>query len=286
MDPLGDVAIPALTLLMMVTVGHGLTAADFRRSATDLRALISATIGQLILLPLITTVIILVFHPSPFIIAGLIVVAACPGGSISNFYAFVAGANVALSVTLTAVSCLLSVVTLPTLIAAGFFFWLADQPRIEAPIGPLTIQLLLLVALPIVLGMILRRWRPQTTDRRNIVLRRISLTALVAVVVWVVHRQWHAVVVSAGELVFVAFLFTGLAMTAGYALAWITGRPTDDRLCYLIEFPCRNLALALMVGVTGLRRPEILAFVTVLLLCQAVVMLGLTSVLRRKPAAS
>jgi BASS family bile acid:Na+ symporter len=285
MDPLGDAAIPALTVLMMVTVGHSLTAADFRRSATDLRALVSATIGQLVLLPLITTVIILVFQPSPFIIAGLIVVAACPGGSISNFYAFVAGANVALSVTLTAVSCLLSVVTLPTLIAAGFFFWLADQPRIEAPIGPLTIQLLLLVALPIVLGMILRRWRPRMTDRRNILLRRISLTALVAVVIWVVHSQWHAVVVSAGELIFVAFLFTALAMTAGYALAWITGRPADDRLSYLIEFPCRNLALALMVAVTGLRRPEILAFVTVLLLSQAVVMLGLSSVLRRKPAA-
>ena len=134
MESIVDVAIPVVTFLMMITVGHGLTTTELRRSATDVRALITASVGQLVLLPLIATVIILVLHLTPAVVAGLVLVAASPAGTISNFYAYLARANLALSVTLTALSCLLSIVTIPTLVAAGFFFWLEDQPDIEVPI--------------------------------------------------------------------------------------------------------------------------------------------------------
>jgi BASS family bile acid:Na+ symporter len=77
-------------------------------------------------------------------------------------------------------------------------------------------------------------------------------------------------------------VFTALSMAAGYALAWVTGRPVADRLTYLIEFPCRNLALALMVAVTGLDRPDFTAFAAVLLITQALVMLSMAALLRRK----
>lgn len=284
MEPIADAAIPVVTFLMMVAVGHGLTATDLRRSATDLRAVITATLGQLILLPLIATVIVLVLDPAPAIIAGLILVAACPGGTISNFYACLAQANSALSLTLTAVSCLLSFVTLPFLVATGFFFWLDDQPEITVPVTVLVIQLILLVAVPTVLGMLLRRRRPHETEKRDLILRRVSLTALVALVTWVVHDQWASVVAALGELSIVAVVFTALAMAAGYGLAWVTGRPSADRLTYLIEFSCRNLALALVVAVTVLGRPEFVAFAAVLLLIQAIVILSIVAFSRRESA--
>lgn len=286
MEPVADAAIPVVTFLMMVAVGHGLTATDLRRSATDLRAVITATLGQLILLPLIATVIVLVFDPAPAVIAGLILVAACPGGTISNFYACLAHANSALSLTLTAVSCLLSFVTLPFLVATGFFFWLDDQPEISVPVKVLVVQLILLVALPTVLGMLLRRWQPDGTEIRDLILRRVSLAALVALMTWIVHNQWTAVVTALGELSTVAVVFTCLAMAAGYGLAWVTGRPPADRLTYLIEFSCRNLALALVVAVTILGRPEFAAFAAVLLLIQAIVILSIVAFLRRDSAPS
>ncbi len=280
MEPFVDTAIPIVTFLMMIAVGHGLTASDLRRSATDLRAVVTATLGQLILLPLIATVLILVFNPAPAIIAGLVLVTACPGGTISNFYTCLAKANSALSLTLTAISCLLSIVTLPVLVAAGFRFWLNDQPDVEVPIMVLVIQLLLLVALPTCLGMILRRWRPAATDRRDLALRRVSLIALVALVVYIANDQRVTMTSTLGQLVMVAVGFTLLAMVAGYALAWVTGRPPADRLTYLIEFPCRNLALALVVAVTILDRPEFAAFATVLLLIQALIMLSMVAIRR------
>jgi len=281
MKPIFDTAIPIVTFLMMIAVGHGLTVTDLRRSVTDLRAVVTATLGQLILLPLIATVLVLVFNPAPVVIAGLVLVAACPGGTISNFYSCLARANSALSLTLTAVSCLLSFVTLPVLVAFGFRFWLDDQPEIEVPFTVLVVQLLFLVALPTFLGMILRRWRPDATDQRDLALRRVSLIALVSLVVYIAADQRAAMASALGELALVAVVFTFLAMAAGYSLAWVTGRTSADRLTYLIEFPCRNLALALVVAVTVLGRPELAVFATVLLLIQALVMLSVVALLRR-----
>ena len=281
MESIVDVAIPVVTFLMMITVGHGLTTTELRRSATDVRALITASVGQLVLLPLIATVIILVLHPTPAVVAGLVLVAASPAGTISNFYAYLARANLALSVTLTALSCLLSIVTIPTLVAAGFFFWLEDQPDIEVPITVLTVQLVALVALPILIGMALRRWRPAATEIRDLWLRRVSLSMLLVLVIWITNDQWQAISVSFGAIAVASIIFTILAAAAGYALAWATGRPAADRLTYLIEFPCRILALALMVAFTGLDRPEFAAFATVLFLTQALVMLSVVAFSRR-----
>ena len=282
MEAITDIAIPVVTVLMMLAVGHTLTFADLRRSATDLRALVTATLGQLILLPLIVTIIVLVTQPSPTVIAGLVLVAACPGGTISNFYACLARANAALSISLTVISCLLSFITIPTLVTAGFFFWLDDQPDVEVSFTGLMIQLLIFVALPTCLGMLLRRWRPASTTGRDLLLRRLSLCALVVLVTWIVLGQVDALLVSAWELVLVSLLFTGLAMAAGYGLAWATGRSVADRLTYVIEFPCRNLVLALMVAVTTLGRPDFLAFAAVLLLVQAVIILGMILVFGRR----
>ncbi len=239
MEPIVDASIPVVTFLMMVAVGHGLTVADLRRSATDLRAVVTATLGQLILLPLIATVIVLVFNPAPAIIAGLVLVAACPGGTISNFYTCLAKANSALSLTLTAISCLASFVTLPVLVAAGFFFWFDDQPEIEVPVMVLVIQLLFLVALPTCLGMILRRWRPAATERRDLALRRVSLLALVSLVIYIVYDQWDSMVAGFAELTLVAVIFTALAMARrvlprlGYRSP--RGRPAD--LSHRVSMP-------------------------------------------------
>ena len=76
----------------------------------------------------------------------------------------------------------------------------------------------------------------------------------------------------------------GTSTFDGLSIAWATGRPAADRLTYLIEFPCRNLALALMVAVTGLGRPDFVPFAAVLLLTQALVMLSCAVFLRRERA--
>ena len=162
--------------------------------------------------------------------------------------------------TLTAVSCLLSFLTVPALVTAGFFFWLDDQPEIEIPPTTLSLQLVVLVVFPIAIGMTLRKWRPTKVESRDLLLRRCSLSALIVLVTIIVIDQRASMVANLGSSAIVAFAFTALSMAAGFLLAWVTGRPAADRLTYLIEFSCRNLALVVMIGVTVLGRPDLVTF--------------------------
>ena len=140
--------------------------------------------------------------------------------------------------------------------------------------------------LPIAIGMALRKWRPTKVESRDLLLRRCSLGALVVLVTFIVYDQRASMVANLGPLALVAVVFTALSMAAGFLLAWITGRPAADRLTYLIEFSCRNLALVVVVAVTVLGRPELITFAAVLLLVQAVVVLSMIFFLRRDHQAA
>src|SRR5262245_48618548 len=110
-----NVAIPAITFFLMITVGTDLTTDDFQKVRKDPRALIIGTIGQY-LLPLIAFLILKGSHLTPEIASGMILIASAPAGGISNYYSYLARANVALSVVFTALSCLISPLTMPLLL--------------------------------------------------------------------------------------------------------------------------------------------------------------------------
>jgi len=120
MEILVDIAIPVVVIMMMFVVGMELSLEDFRRVHGYPKPVLVGTAGQLIILPLIAVLLTLVLDPPRHIVAGMVLVAACPAGAISNFYVYLARANVALSVTLTAVTTILAFVTLPVLTALGF----------------------------------------------------------------------------------------------------------------------------------------------------------------------
>jgi BASS family bile acid:Na+ symporter len=113
MDMLVDIAVP-------LVVGMGLTLEDFRRIRACPKPVVVATAGQLLVLPSVASGLAWAVEPVPGIVGGMVLVAASPGGAISNYYVYLARADVALSVTLTAVSTLLAFVTFPLLTAAGF----------------------------------------------------------------------------------------------------------------------------------------------------------------------
>src|SRR5262245_39359378 len=118
LEPVLNVAVPALVFLIMVVVGLGLTAEDFRRVARRPRLVAAAVAGQVVLLPLIALGLVRCLAPGPSVEAGVLLVAACPAGSMANLYAHLARADVALAVSLTAVSCLVALLTLPLALAA------------------------------------------------------------------------------------------------------------------------------------------------------------------------
>jgi len=274
------VAIQVVIVLLMVVVGLDLTTADFRRIAEHPRAIIVGTVGQLVTLPLVVLALVATLHPAPFLVAGMIVVAACPGGALSNLYVYLARANTALSVSLTAVATLLSIVTLPLLTAAGFELLLGE--RMAGQVPPLVVmrQLLFLLLAPLGAGMLLRHRHPEVSRRYGPRLRQLSIVAIVALIVFVIYDQRRVFAESLGAVTVAAVAFTGLSMAAGMVVAWIGRLDAADRFAFLAEFSIRNLAIAAIVAVTVLGRLDFLVFATAFFLTQVPIMLLAIAVYR------
>ena len=267
------IAIPAVVLLLLVVVGLDLTAADFRRVVEHPRAVIVGTLGQLVILPVVVLALVAVLEPDPWLVAGMIVVAACPGGALSNLYVYVARANTALSVSLTAVATLLAVVTLPLLTAGGFALLLDEHMAAKVPALVIMRQLIFYLLAPLGAGMLVRHRYPAAAERHGPSLRRLSIVAIGALVAFVIYDQRVIFAQSLTAVATAAVAFTGLSMVLGFAVGWISGLMVADRFALLAEFSVRNLAIAAIVAVTVLGRMEFLVFATAFFLAQVPMML-------------
>ena len=126
-------------------------------------------LAPLVLLPALAFALIWWFAPNPAVEAGLLLVASCPIGGISNTYSYLARASTALSVTLTGLSCVLAVVTIP-LLTGAFQRFQHDALRVDAPVTTLLTQLVFMLALPLAVGMIVRRrWPAWARARRPVI---------------------------------------------------------------------------------------------------------------------
>lgn len=248
--------------LLMLVVGLELTPADFRRVLASPRAVVAGTLGQILLLPAMTWAVVWGLGVSPVFGAGAILVAVSPGAGMSNVFAALARANVALSVTLTAVASVLAVVTLPTVASLGMRLFLGDEAAVEIPVANLMTQLALSLLLPISLGMWLRTRHPQRADRVAPILHRLTIAAIALVVVLSIAFSEANPGDIEGSLV--AFVAAGVwvvaAMGIGWSIAALLGLNSEDRFTFLIEFSARNIAVASIVALSGLGRLDLTFF--------------------------
>lgn len=286
MNFLADVAIPLVVVMMMLVVGMELTPKDFRHVRARPKAVIIATAAQLLVLPLVAAALAMVFDPLPHIVAGMILVAASPGGAISNYYVYLAGADVALSVTLTAVSTVLAFASLPLVTALGFHLLLGEQESVPVPVAYMAGQLLMILLLPTLAGMWIRRSWPVAVVRRAVVLRRLSLLSLAALVVFVILDQAQRLGEQLGQLLLLTLLFTLLAMAAGVLTGRVAGLGARDRFVFLIEYAARNLGIATVVGVTLLGHAEFVVFAAAFFIIQVPLMLAAVVLRRQRSSAA
>ena len=281
MNPILDLLVPALLVLLMFVVGLGLTGADFVRIRERKGAVVLATVAQATLLPVLAAGLVWVFHPEPHIAAGLVFLAACPGGALSNYYCHLARADVAFSVVLTAVASLASLVTLPFAAQLGFLLQGSAESRVSVPVVRILLQLTLFVLLPILIGMSTRvRWSTATL-RWLPRLNRVCLVALVLVLLAVFVDQLGAVSNSVVSIVLLAVLFTFLGFAVGAALGWILKIGIAATSSLALEFSVRNLGVMALVAVTVLGRPDYLLFGAVFLVVQFPIALLATRLIRR-----
>jgi BASS family bile acid:Na+ symporter len=276
-----NVLIPVTLTSMMIIVGTGLRAEAFKSLLRSPLALAGGTLSQTILLPAGALLLILLMKPAPELAAGLILVAACPGGAISNFYCHFARLNVALSVMLTAITSILSFALLPLILAITFPVIALDK-AVEVPVVALSLQLFLFVFVPIGIGMVFSFYFPQAAERNARLLRGIGLMLLLMLLTFILVAQWKTVWQLSGDAAVTAIAFTAFAALTGWMTALSLGLELKDRAVFAIEFSVRNLAAAVLVAVSSLARPDFAAFGALFVIVQFPLIVALLYLYRRK----
>ena len=255
------IVLPILTLLMF-DLGLTLKPADFKLIAQRPKPVFIGLFGQIILLPLIAWGIVqlvllggqcsvLTYQLSPLFIIGIMLVACSPGGSSSNVFSMLAKGDVALSVTLTACSSIITLFTLP-LIMAWVTKSVGESVDIELPIGNLLMQNIVLMVIPIAIGFVLNIFRSQTAEKIHNVLKRIAMPALILLVTVFFFQHKQTIVAEFASL--------GLTMTAlilactgcGALLSWLLRLTAKERRTLVIEIGMQNAAQAITIACSPL----------------------------------
>jgi BASS family bile acid:Na+ symporter len=253
---------PLILLPLMFVVGLQLTPADFRRVLEAPRAVVGGTLGQLVLLPLMTWIIVTVFGISPILAAGAVLLAATPGAGMSNVMAAVAGANVALSVTLTAVASLLAVVSMPLMAALGLSLFIDGDAEVSIPLSALFRQLVLFLAIPLGLGMLARARWPETALRYVSPANRFAVLAILVLTPFSAYMSRDMIPPGSEFLTAlgIGLVWTLAAISIGWGVATLLGLENNDRFTFLIEFSARNIAMTFIVAAGSLGRIDLALF--------------------------
>ena len=254
-------AIPAAVFFAMWVVGLDLTPADFRRLKARPKVGVVGVVGPLLTMPAVVGLVLLALRPPEAVTAGMVLIAAAPGAPVSNLLVYLARGNVALSVTLTAISIVCGLLTFPLLANEGFALFLGGPAGAEFPVVRMVAQLLLLLLLPIATGMMVRWRRPELVERYHQTLKRWTLVAVAVIVTVIVVDQRALFVEQLGRVVGISALVTVVTMAVGFSLGALVGGSFSDRIAYLVEFSARNTALATVVATTTLGRFDYAVFV-------------------------
>lgn len=211
------------------------------------RALAVGLVAQWLLMPLMTAALVLVFKPHPGVALGLLLVAACPGGNVSNFLSMLARANVVLGISLVTISTLAAAIATPGLFAITARLVGSAVPNVQVDLNAMLQMVLGIVALPLALGALFK-WRYPALALR--IRKPIRLTAglvLLAFVVVGFANNLHLFTQYIGDLFGWVFLLNALALGGGYTLGWLFGLQEADRRAIAIETGIHNSGLGLVL---------------------------------------
>ena len=250
------VLLPIALAVVMLGMGLGLVPADFARIVRDPKAVTVGILCQVVALPLLALLIVSVMPMPPVIAVGLIVLALCPGGPSSNLITYLARGDVALSVTLTAVSSLITVFTIPVLANLAVGRFLGGDAAISLPVGDTMLSIALITLVPTTLGMAMRQRLPRMAAALEKQVSRLAVALLALIILALLIREAANVpgfVLRAGLAV---IALNGLGMLAGSLSGFLLGLPVEQRTCLAVEVGMQNGTLALAITAGLLANPE------------------------------
>lgn len=249
-SPTSLTVLNMILAIVMFSIALDLTPGDFRRLAKAPKAVLTGLVSQFLVLPALTFGLVLLLQPQPSIALGLILVAACPGGNISNFISHRAGGNAALSVSLTACATVAAILLTPANIAFwGSLYGPTREILAKTAIDPVSVAITVgfMLVLPLVLGITLNVKRPDITARLRRPLQWVSMGIFIAFVLLALAANWSLFLQYATAVAALVLIHNAMALGAGYAMASLVGLSEFDRRAITIETGIQNSGLGLIL---------------------------------------
>ena len=245
---LTSVLLPIALAIIMLGLGLTLTVADFSRVLRMPKAVLIALGTQVLLLPAICFGLVNLFDLEPALAAGMMLLAASPGGTTANLFSHLAGGDVALNVSLTAVNSVLAVFTLPIVVNLSLDYFLGEGQLGLQPAKML--QVFAIVLVPVAIGMLIRRRRPGVADRMVRPVKVGSILVLALVIFAAIYTERANVLDYLAAVGVVAVLLNVLSLGFGYVVPKLARLGERQSIACSMEIGIHNATLALTIALS------------------------------------
>ena len=239
---------PIALALIMLTLGLGLTTSDFTRVIKQPKDFLVGLICQVILLPIIAFVLIKILNVQPALALGVMIIAAAPGGVTSNILTKFASGDVALSVSLTAIISLLSILTVPFIVIQSADLLNINYSTQQNSLSGISIKMFLVVTLPVLIGMLIRKLANEFIITRRALIEKISLILFIVVFISIWIEEWENIITYLSRAGTITLILNMTMMTLGFYIAKIFASGIAQRKCISLECGLQNGTLAVFVS--------------------------------------
>jgi BASS family bile acid:Na+ symporter len=280
MDDSAKIYLGIALMIVMIGMGLSLTTQDFKRIILYPKAIILGMINQLVFLPLVAYVLISFFDIRPALAIGLMILAACPGGPTSNLITHLCKGDTALSVSLTAVSSILTLFTIPLILEWSVQYYSAQDAIIEINRLDIFKDLLMVSLAPIALGMLIKHYKSDFAIKMEKSVKIASILILLVLIVGLTIKERANIIPYFSEVGLSALSLNIVSLALGFTTARLIGLNKQQSISISIESGIQNGTLAIGIAIGILQNSDYAipaAVYSLIMFLSAFVLIGLTN---------
>lgn len=249
MDKVSTLILAVSLIIIMLGMGLSLVIDDFKRIVVYPKAIVVGLTNQLVLLPLIGFTVASIFPLRPEIAVGVMILAACPGGPTSNLITHLAKGDIALSVSLTALSSVLTIFTIPLIVNLALTHFLNEGKIIQLDVVQTILQIMVIIVIPVGIGMLIRHYKTSFALKMAKPVRKGSAIVITLVILGILFKEKDNLLSYFQEAGIVSLILNAATMLIGYYTSKLFSISNERAISISIESGIQNGTLAISIAV-------------------------------------
>lgn len=246
-----EIFLPVALIVIMLGMGLSLTLADFKRVFVFPKATVVGLLAQLLLLPAVAFLMLKLIDLPAALAVGVMVLAVCPGGPTSNLMSNLAKADLALSITLTAISSVITVFSIPVLLNLSMEHFMGEGKYVQLPIVGTMIQIIVITVIPVSIGMLINWKFPHFAYKAERPVKIASALFITLVIVGAIVKEKDSLAGYFVEVGLIMFIINVVIMAVSYGVSTLAGLNHRQCSAISIESGIQNGTLAIAIATGG-----------------------------------